>query len=256
MTDDNMKKNREDIYNDYEDSLFRLVMNKVAEKEGESLAREAKNLKESPEYILTGEVEKSFADLLDAQIKKKKQNGKKPGTRKVFKRTITVIAALFVLFSISIMSVSAFRIKIFNLIIDVNEKYTSFQLQGTEEPSTESQLPADWKSAYGPTYVPEGYRASYVNNTVPIKIILFSNTKDSSLEIVYSEYGVDSNLSIDTENADYSKDITINDNDGMIVEKAGMVTAIWKMEDRMFTVQGRISREEILKIAESVRYIN
>ena len=51
MLENNSKNNRQKLYDEYEDSLFKLVMHDAAQKEGRLLNEENEKIKDNPEYV-------------------------------------------------------------------------------------------------------------------------------------------------------------------------------------------------------------
>lgn len=68
---DNEDKSELVRYEEYEDALFRLVMNKITEQEGKIYMEEMEVLKNDPKYIPTLEDIKKFHMMLDRCFKRK-----------------------------------------------------------------------------------------------------------------------------------------------------------------------------------------
>ena len=49
------------------------------------------------------------------------------------------------------------------------------------------------------------------------------------------------------------KAISVNGQSGTLAIKDDVVTVAWKIEDNIFTIQGQISAEEAIKMAENVK---
>lgn len=255
MQDDANKKEQK-LYSEYDDALFRLAMHKVAEQEGKLISEEMKHSDiDEPEYLPSKESEERLLKLIDRELKKKKNEDKRKRKHLTFKRTLIVIAAVIGLFSISLMTVSAFRIQVFNFVLGINDRYTSFQLQDNGGDQINSQMIVDWKNTYVPTYLPEGYEVSDIYNTDDLKSITFKDKQDNSLDIVYSEFATSSNMELDTENAALVKTITINGNKGTLITKNNITTVAWIMDNKIFSVMGQASSDLLIKISESVKYV-
>ncbi|MEA4933566.1 MAG: DUF4367 domain-containing protein [Lawsonibacter sp.] len=253
MQNDGIKKEQE-LYDNYEDALFRLAMSQVAEEEGKLLMENMEQL-DSSEYLPSKELDARLLKLIDRELKKKKDENARKHTHLALKRSLMVIAAVFMLFSISLLTVSAFRLQVFNFMLGIKDKYTSFQLQDNSSSQSSSQMFADWENAYMPTYLPDGYSVGDFNNNNHSKSILLTNKQDDNLDIIYSEYDTSTNLEMDTENASVLKSILINGNMGTLIVKDKFVTVVWAMDNRMFTVSGQADEQLILAVAESVKYV-
>ena len=112
-------------------------------------------------------------------------------------------------------------------------------------------IPSEWKNVYIPAYVPEGYKISKTESLVTTKIIHYSN--DKSQLIVFTQYNDENtNLRIDTENAKIDK-VIINGVDGLIAEKDGAINIAWHNNDSTFSLISKVDKNELLKIAGSLK---
>jgi hypothetical protein len=178
-------KLREKLYDEYEDSLFRLVMHDAAEKEGSLLLEENERLKKGPDFSPSEEAIKKFEKQLKSRLKKNRGTS---GWRLLYKavnRVAIVMLAVTITFSVAMVSVNAFRIKVLNLLIDVEEKYTSFQLKDSDTSGGE-KLTINWTDEYTPAYIPDGYEISNVTNTESIKSITYCNSEGRVIR--YNEF--------------------------------------------------------------------
>ena len=148
---------------------------------------------------------------------------------------------------VTTMSVEAFRIKLFNIVTEVTEKYTKVRIVETEN-TLESQI--EWDSYYAPEYIPEGYTYSNSENFGEIKIIFYSDTADKKIQ--FSQTPVSPEYQIDTEDAVVSE-VIINAEKGILAQKEGLLTLIWTTDDKTFHIIGEIERDEIIKIAKSLK---
>ena len=67
-------------------------------------------------------------------------------------------------------------------------------------------------------------------------------------------FGRSSTEAEDTENAQVNETIKIGGRDGMLVIKNSVVTLALEMNGHLILIQGMISRDEIINIAESIVY--
>jgi hypothetical protein len=166
------------------------------------------------------------------------------------KRVAIFIAITLVGMFVTTMSVEAFRIKLFNIVTEVTDKYTKVSIVETEN-GLESQI--DWDTYYAPEYIPEGYTYSNSENFGEIKIIFYSDT--TGKEIQFSQTPVNPEYQIDTEDA-VATDVIINAENGILVEKEGLLTLIWTTDEKTFHIIGEMESDEIIKIAESLKYFS
>ncbi len=254
-----MRSNNNDeiktLYDKYEDGMFRLVMNNVAEKEGKILFGENEMLKSDPESIPSQEDIKKFSHLLDSHFKKVKRRNNTPRFSKIINRAAVAALVIIITFSVTIVTVQAFRVQVLNFLISVESKYTSYQLSGNNgNDKNKAGLTVSWTNAYVPTYVPEDYEVTSISSSDSLKKIIFTNKKDEALYIIYCEYTSSNSIAVDTENASLVKKVKVNDEDGILSSKDNIITVAWKIDEHLFTIQGSLSTDEAVKLAESVKY--
>lgn len=254
MPNNRPDQNRQKLYAEYEDSLFRLVMHDVAEKEGRLLTEENEQLKKDPECLPSQAQIKEFSKLLDIHAKKHLSRLVKPRFMRMLNRVAVVILAVIIVFSTAMLTVQAFRIEVLNFFVDIKSKYTSFRLNDVYNGSTDS-LVLNWTNAYVPTYIPDGYEVSSIFSSESIRRVIYSNKHDKSLFIVYTECSPSNSIAVDTESASLVETVNINDNIGKLVVKNSNITVVWEMDGRLFLVETQISTEEAIKIAKGVKYI-
>lgn len=73
MANDSQEQTRKKLYEDYEESLFRLFLDKAAEKEGKGYLEEMERLKNNQESMPSKEVFDKFSRLLDSHFGKIKE---------------------------------------------------------------------------------------------------------------------------------------------------------------------------------------
>lgn len=249
---DSIKKLNEE----YEEALFRLAMNDLIEEEGKFLFKENIQLKDNPEFQPSQEEIDKFTKLLDISLKKSKSKNRSYIIHKIVNTAAVITVTMIILFSTGFLTVQAFRIQVLNFLIDTESKYTSFQLSPSNENQQESgELAVNWTNAYIPTYTPENYAVTSVSSSDSEKRIIFTNKKNEELFVMYCEYSSSNSVAVDTENASVIKKVKINGEDGTLSIKDTTVTVVWIIDDHLFTVQGQISTDEAIKLAESVKFI-
>lgn len=243
-------RNKQKLYDDYEDSLFRLVMNEVAEKEGMLFKKENEILKNDPEYMPSQKAVKKFKKQLNAYYRRNRF--KRLYNTKVINKVAVAVLVFVVVFTTTMVTADAFRIKILNLLTHIEDKYMSFQLTDS---SDENKLGIEWKDSYAPTYIPKGYDVSdsYLSDT--LKKVIFKSKQDKDSYILYMESGASNTLEVDTEGASLVESVKVNQTEGTIVTKGSLINIIWEMDNRIFVVEGPIDKEELIKVAKSVKFL-
>lgn len=230
---------------EYEDALFRIIMSEAAEREGRLIYEEYMKSKTSHE-VPQKEYDRFYA-LLDSKLKIEKRNRRIP-TKILFKTTAAVLA-IIIMCSVLMVNVEAFRLKVLNLLISIEPRYTSIQISDSDG----SNLIVDWKSAYVPTYIPEGFKLERVSSSSTAKLLYFIKEDDKST-ITYMECGSTYGIAIDTEGASLIEEIEISGHKGTLSVKGSTTTVAWIIDDRLFSIQGQADTDEIIKMAESVKF--
>jgi hypothetical protein len=61
---------------------------------------------------------------------------------------------------------------------------------------------------------------------------------------------------VDSEDASRIETIDINGHTGTLIVKNSMASVVWEMGSKLFVIQGEISADEAVRIAESVKYVD
>jgi hypothetical protein len=245
---------RKKLYGEYEDSLFRLVMNDAAEKEGKSFLEENEQLKKKSENQPSPEKIERFQHRLDSHMKRRTRHNGKRNVFSILSKVAVIVFVMVAVFSTAMVTVDAFRIRVMNFLIDVQPEYTSFQIKDGSSGSKGEKMVVNWTNTYLPTYIPAGYEVDSLTYTDPLKEITYHNQKNKNLVIDYSESDDSNNVAVDTEKASV-KTIHINGHKGMLVVKNSQTTVVWEMDHHIFVICTMENTDETLKIAQNVKFI-
>ncbi|MEN6327568.1 MAG: DUF4367 domain-containing protein [Syntrophomonas sp.] len=253
MPNNSPEQIRKKLYEEYEDSLFKLVMHDAAEKEGQLFLEDKETLKKSPEFIPSHEAIQKFSRQLDAHLKKPKAYARRQRILTALNRAAVAMLIILVLLCTTVATVQAVRARVLNFLIDIQQEYTSFELQNNENGSDGGSITIDWRKAYVPTYIPAGYEVSTSSNGELLRRIEFKNQQGSV--ITYTELSEGNKPALDTENASVFETVSINGQEGMLAAKDSLVTIIWQMNNRIFMIRGQTEKDTAVKMAEGVKYI-
>lgn len=228
----------EKLREQYEEAFFHELMEGYAEYQGEKLRQEAENdAPPSPELIA------QMNAKIAKEISRQKRSKAFAGILRLRKYVAIFLIAIVAVFSVSFVSVDAFRSKILNFI-SINQG-TSIE-HGLQEPSG---------GIFAPTYLPDGfYIASYFDNRDPIQIVLQSNDDMDYATIFISEDS--SKLLSDAENIESFEPITINGAQGEYSQKGDRITLVWGNDagTMLASMNTNIAKENAVKIAESISF--
>ncbi|MDP4120310.1 MAG: DUF4367 domain-containing protein [Bacillota bacterium] len=240
---------------EYEDRLFKLVMDNAAEKNGRLIDKDIEKLNSDPENLPSQTDIIRFSQLLDMHLKKMEKIRKRHRGSRLISRIAVAVIIIMVVFSIMMLTVQAFRVQVLNFLISIEPKFTSLQLQGGDNAQKDGKLIVNWTNAYVPTYIPNGYEVSNISYSDSLKKIIFTGKNDNSTFITYTESESINSISIDTEGASLVEKVSINGNNGTLAVKDSTVTIGWTMDNRLFIIQAQINKDEAVKIAEGVKFV-
>lgn len=254
MTNNSPKQIRKKLYEEYEDSLFKLVMHDVAEKEGQLFLEEKEKLKNDLAVLPSQMAVQKFSRQLDTHLKKSQAYDRRRRIWQALNRAAVALLIVIVIFFTTVATVEAVRVKVLNFIMGIQKQYTSFQLKESSSGSEGGSAMIDWCRAYVPTYIPDEYEVNTVSDGKLLKTIEFKNPQGSF--ITYTELSEGTKPALDTENASVFEAVSVNGHEGTLVVKNSLVTIIWAMQDRMFMIRGEIEKDMAVKMAEGVKYID
>lgn len=234
-------KSDEKLREQYEEAFFQELMEGYDEYQGEKLRREAEaENSEGPSAELIAQMEAKIAK----EINRQKRMKAVPKLRRFGKYVAIFFVAIAAMFSVSFVTVDAFRTRILNFISAPHE--TSIE-RGFQDSAT---------GLYTPSYLPDGfYVASYFDERDPIQVILQGERQEDY--VIISISADKAKLLIDSESLPESTPVMINEGLGEITEKDGVTTLFWMNKEKklMAFMNTNLERDEAIKIAESINLI-
>lgn len=182
----------------------------------------------------------------------REEKSKRLATFKI--RVVQIAAAIliFILLSgITILSVEAWRVRVLNFIIETNEKYTSFMINdGSIDYSqfTDTETPG----MHLPSYIPDGYTLESTEIVGSFYMVTYEN--EGGDLIILQGLTSGSSVGIDSEDA-YHEQLFVNDELAYYYFKNDYSTLLFGYKENKFLLGGLISMDEIIRMAESMEYI-
>lgn len=193
------------IYEDYEDALFAVVMDQIAEEEGRQLAAEAKRLEEEGFQVPASLDEKCLKIIRDAE--KQQRRKQRPKTIKRAAKIALIAAALMVfLFSVAYAASPELRASISNWILSKSEYGTDIRAENAE--------PVAAKISFEFNYIPEGFSPYKQSGSM----VFYEDENFNSFYAGYTMMDSNTKITWDTEDAEVTY-TTIHGYEGMIVKK-------------------------------------
>lgn len=241
------------VYENFEDALFRLFMDRVAVVEGERLLRENEELKSDPDAAVPEVVQKRCLNVIKTTFERKKRiRAQKTGLR--IMRFVVVAAAVIMMLGIAAFAaIPAFRAEVLNIILErennrVDWEYVSPNNEESIDNSSDISFSLD---------VPDGYYISeHAKDEVHESLTYISRYDSSSYFRVLVIHGSDISNSTDIENVDYYEEFLINNKDiAIVTSKDECLCIAWtdsQKEDyiSIITNDNSISIQQMIELAK------
>jgi hypothetical protein len=184
------------------------------------------------------------------ELKRKERNRKiRSKALKSSKTIATVLLVISIAGSVVTLSVEAFRVDFFNLVIETSQKFSLVFQEEIVEEQMAYEVPNDWIDYYYPTYLPDGYSLMDTRTLIDTKHMTFSNSDGQELRLIQGN--LSSRSQIDTENGKVIE-VDIRGSKGVLVVKDDISILNWSTNDMSFSIQGNVKESVLLAIAESV----
>ncbi len=244
--------NREKLRENYEDSVLALLMDEFAESEGKRYIEENERLRQDPSAAVPEDVERRALQLINREFAKK--NRAHTGKKLLRFLARIAIAAVFavLLFGAAFALSETVRAGTLNFLMQMDERIATWQFTEDEGAVSGGQngaleIVVDW--------VPEGYtRQPPVIFTPSDAMLDYTNDAGRVIRISVHE-SEDFIYTLDLEEADYYTEITVNDCNGMLIQKGDIVRVYWAYYNTDFVVglmSADVDMDTLLQVAESV----
>ena len=228
----------EKLREQYEEAFFQELMDGYDEYQGAKLKREAEaenNGGPSPELIaqMKGKIAKEIS-----RQKRMKAIGK---MRRFGKYVAIFFVAVVAVFSVSFVTVDAFRTRLLNYFFANHGEATVHIIQQSQS------------GIFAPSYIPSGMSiALYSDESEPIEMLI--QNADSTFYVHIFIFDDQTQVYSDTEDITDMEDIDINGVSAEYSEKDGYASIVWSNLSQTYLahMDSNLPKEEMIKIATSV----
>lgn len=168
----------------------------------------------------------------------------------VGKRVAAIILVLLLSLTTITFSVKALREPVIRFIVETYEKFSSIVF--VNDKSEEDTIIDFTFEKVNPAYIPSGYVKDSEMDAVSIYQARYFNSDRTSTFLYMQAINDEGIIQANTEGIIY-ENIRINNIDGVIYSNKGNNTVIFNTDEYVFTIIGTISKEELVKIAESIK---
>ena len=221
----------EQLVDNYEDALFKLLMNAVIEHEGKQIKEEMEQLKSDPNFSVPPELDRRCLRTINKITRRKRalRTGKK--IYRVFSKFSVAAVIAMALFTSAYAAFPEVRISTLNLLIEVSDISTELSFVDKNDIITDT---ADTKTPSASTQEKDLTAAGYM---LPESITAGRNLvrqsastsmyegADGSIIIISVQQGVNTVSSVNTENAIQIENLNSGGYKGVIADQEDSVTA-------------------------------
>jgi hypothetical protein len=171
---------------------------------------------------------------------------------KIMQRIAACIVIAIAISAVTITNVEAFRIRFYNIVMEVKEKYLSITFEGSEQKSSDKEFELQ---VYMPTYLPQGFylqETSYFDNN---SVLNYQDDSSALISIKQSYIHEGRSLNLDSEDVSV-KEIMVNDLKITIYQKEVFgksdeiqTTLFWTDGRYFFSISATVELDELIKIA-------
>lgn len=214
---------QEKLYEQYEDAVFALLMDKVAEENGKKLLQQNEALLADPDAAVPETLSKRCLRTIEKAYRKSQwKAAAKKVTRALNRVALWILVPLF-LFGTAFAASETVRVKTLNFLVTNFEFGTEFRIENNASTTPQQQS----ITPVVDDCIPSDYDLISQNSTSLFEKYLYANDSDSEISIViYALENFGGAITVDTEDAEVWYN-TIHDQSVMFVQKADTYQAVW-----------------------------
>lgn len=235
------------LYEDLAALKIRIAFAEISEAELDEYDRELSSISES-DY--SEAAQKRALSLIERKLNKQLS---KRFIRKTLPRSLQIVTVALLLFFIglttAIATVRPIRLRILDFIAHIEENYSAVSLDYNDNDT--SVVPLEWRGAYYPFFIPEGFTLSQVNSLY--NSVFYEASGDRVLQFDEYSDGDYTNIDIDETRA---FDIDINENPGIAMTDLEYTTITWCIDDTYLFLFYSGDLETAKRIASNVKRIS
>lgn len=239
---------KEQLWENYEDAVFAILMDAVAEQEGEKGLQLMEELEHDPSAQVPEEVQKRAEKTIRKAFAAKNRESMKHFTFKVAQRIAIAVFAAAVLAAGTFAAFPEVRANLYNLIIREYEDHAEFDY--TEQFSDEYSS-ADF--TIEPGWLPDVFTLSDEGETYTLIYKTYKEKDGKDISITKSIMSGGS-LAIDSENAKKST-ADIQGHEATLFEKGSWTSLVIPMpeiDEIVYLESNGVSMDEVIKVAENL----
>jgi hypothetical protein len=236
--------------------MIKIGLSSLAEIEGQELLDENERLKSLPQFEVTPDIQKGIHQTVQREFLRKSLHRASQGIYKVVNRVAVVFLAVTILFSSTMIASADFRDAIYKLMFTHAQRYTQIELDNrTDLEFVDSDI-YTWDHAFAPTVMPQGYVVEDVLDSTLIHVVIYTHENGGEIKFLQNDGRGESTLRVDSEDAQLVQTVFINDSEGILVNKDGLNTLVWRIGDSILSLASNENNETLMDIAKGIKLIH
>lgn len=174
---------------------------------------------------------------------------------KVVTRAAVVFLTFFIFLTTAFAASAPVRDAIYKILFSHEDRYTLVQVDPTV---SDAFIDADlytWEHCFAPTYLPEGYGLSEYDDLEGILLIVRYTNGEKFIQFNQTASGAQGSIDVDSENAQITRSIIINNSEGIYNLKDGKTSIVWQVGGCMLSLLSNEDTEEVIRFAESIQLL-
>ena len=242
---------REQLWENYEEALFALFMDRVAEDEGRRLLEENERLKQDPAAAVPRETDRRCRAAIRRAFARERRNRAAARSWRVLRRVCVAAVLAAILLATAFAAFPQFRSRTLNLLIQIGDMAATLKMsgEGGGEPARELLF------GYALPDLPEGFTETYRSENEQSISLKFENQDGAYICFsLQKEFG-GGKYNVDAEDAQRVEPISIHGFDGLLIKKNGTIYISWGDTDRSIYISlygTGIDRDALLTLAKGL----
>lgn len=236
--------------------MFALMLDHLAEEEGQELLKQAEMLNRDPNAAVPGELDQKCREIIGKAGQKAQRERTRRWMVKTLQRVAMVAILAGLLFAVAYATIPEVRVGFLNLILTLHEDSTDLSVQPEKLEDEEKEGNPLYR--YTLPELPKEYDREIVCDEESWYRMYWYETSERVIFRISLTQGDEStNYGIDTEDAIVTS-IIMNGYKGICAEKNGTVQVAWADTERMIFISvysTGLDKENVLKLAEAVKYV-
>ena len=224
----------------YDDLTIQMAMHLLKQKELEEAEKEIEELNSQPEYQPDPHEEKMIMESIDRTLQRQRWKHAWKTASRIIQKVSVFLVILLIGVCTTVITVEAIRTPFINWLISWQKDSSTIHFK---EESDMTDI------TFG--YLPEGYEASLVSADSKTTYYSIENDVGNVIFLMINSLDSDSGLNVDTENAEVSE-FSLNGKKAISVKKEDRNTLIWTVGQYSCILEGQLSIEEMIRIAENI----